>query len=93
MTSWEEIAERLGGSTGLGVGIAAAVLTPALAPLVGRGVRWAIKGAIKGYLVATTGARTAVSQAGESLQDLYAEAKSEVGLDGAEPAGSAAAGG
>jgi hypothetical protein len=74
----EEIAERLSGSTGLGVGIAAAVLAPSLVPLVGRGLRPVMKGAIKSYLAVSRRTRTAVVEAGERLQDLYTEAKSEV---------------
>jgi hypothetical protein len=85
MAFFEDVAERLGGSTGLGIGVAAAVLAPTLLPVLGRGLRPLAKGAIKGYLLMTTRARTAVSDAGERLQDLYAEARSEVETAGAVP--------
>jgi len=78
MAGWEDVAERLGGGTGLGIGIAAAVLAPAVAPVAGRGLRSLIKGGIKGYLLLTARTRSAVTEAGERLQDLYAEAKAEV---------------
>jgi hypothetical protein len=78
MGVWEDVAERLGGSAGLGVGIAAAVLAPAIAPVAGRGVRALVKSGIKGYLLLTERSRTAVAEAGERLHDLYAEAKAEV---------------
>jgi hypothetical protein len=72
------VAERMGGSTGVGVGIAAAVLVPTVLPVVGRGLRPLMKNVIKGYLLLTERTRTVVSGAGERMQDLYAEAKSEV---------------
>jgi hypothetical protein len=78
MAFWEEVAERLGGSAGLGVGIAAAVVAPTLAPVLGRGLRAALKSSIKGYLLLSERTRGAVADAGERLQDLYAEAKAEV---------------
>jgi hypothetical protein len=71
------------------VGIAAAVLTPVIAPVAGRGLRALIKGGIKGHLLVTDRTRNAVAEAGEKLQDLYAEAKAEVEPlpPAAEPAG------
>lgn len=78
MAVWEEVTERLGGSAGLGIGIAAAVLAPTLAPVLGRGLRSLVKSGIKGYLWVTEQARSAVAEAGERLQDLYAEAKAEL---------------
>lgn len=78
MAVWEDVAERLGGSAGVGIGIAAAVLAPAVAPVAVRGLRALVKGGIKGYLLLTERTRSAVTEAGERLQDLYAEAKAEV---------------
>jgi hypothetical protein len=78
MSAWENVAERLGGGAGLGVGIAAAVLAPAIAPVAGRGLRALVKAGIKSYLLLSERTRVAVADAGERLQDLYAEAKSEV---------------
>jgi uncharacterized protein DUF5132 len=78
MAVWEDVAERLGGGAGVGIGIAAAVLAPVVAPVAGRGLRSLIKGGIKGYLLLTARTQSAVAEAGERLQDLYAEAKAEV---------------
>jgi hypothetical protein len=86
MAFFEDVVERLGGSAGLGIGVAAAVLAPTLLPVLSRGLRPIAKGAIKGYLLMTTRARTAVADAGERLQDLYAEARSEVETGSAVPA-------
>jgi hypothetical protein len=75
---FEGIAERLSGNTGVGIGIAAAVLAPSLVPLIGRGLRPVAKRGIKACLLLTTRMRSAVAKVGQRLQDLYAEARSEV---------------
>jgi uncharacterized protein YbjQ (UPF0145 family) len=78
LAAWEDVAERLGAGAGVGIGIAAAVLAPVVVPVAGRGLRSLIKGGIKSYMLLTARTRSAVAEAGERLQDLYTDAKSEV---------------
>jgi hypothetical protein len=75
----EEIAERLGGTAGVGVGIAALFLAPRVARPVGRGLRAVAKGAIKGYLLMAHRARAAVDEASDEWLSLFDEARTEVG--------------
>jgi len=72
-------ARLLGLGLALGVGVA-----------IGRGLRPVAKGAIRGYLAVADRVKEATAEAGESLQDIYAEAKAEreqAGQGRAEEAG------
>jgi hypothetical protein len=73
----EELLERASAPTVLGVGLGALFLAPVLVPAVGRGLRPVVKGAIKGYLTVADRSRELLAEAGERMQDLYAEAQAE----------------
>jgi len=73
----EELFERIGGTTGVGIGIAALLLAPRVARPLGRSLRALAKGAIKGYLVISSRARTAVNEAADEWLHVYQEARSE----------------
>lgn len=70
----DDVLDTVGGTPGRLAGIALAV---GAGVLLGRGLRPVVKGAIRGYLSVSDRAREMAAEAGESLQDLYAEAKSE----------------
>lgn len=64
----------------------AAVLAPTLFPKIGRAIRPLVKGAVRaGYAMAEK-ARETVAEAGEHLQDIVAEVKSESASDEASGA-------
>ncbi len=64
------VGEAVGGVWGLGlVAVAAVVVIPRAKPLA--------REAMRGYFAVTEGARTWAAEAGEQVQDLYAEAKHE----------------
>jgi len=65
-------------ATGLAIGRGAAVLAPVLVPAVGRVARPVAKTVIKGGLVVYDRAREVVAEAGETVEDLVAEASSEM---------------
>ena len=70
----DDIVEALvPGGWGLAIGVGVGV-----ALLMGRGFRPVAKQAIKGYLKASEGIQRVTSGAREGLQDIYAEAKSEM---------------
>ena len=62
----------------LAVGAGVVFLAPIVLPLVGSVAKPIVKAAIKGALVTYEGARVAVAEAKESLEDLAAEAKAEI---------------
>jgi hypothetical protein len=64
------------GNLAIGVGIV--LLAPIVLPVIGSIVKPVVKAAIKGGLVAYEGLRVAVAEAKESLEDLTAEARSEI---------------
>jgi len=64
------------GNVAIGVGIV--LLAPIVLPVIGSIVKPMVKAAIKGSLVAYEGVRVAFAEARESLEDLTAEAKSEI---------------
>lgn len=70
----EDLLDTFGGTPGriLGIGVALGA-----GVLIGRGMRPVAKGAIKGYLSMTDRLKEYTAEAGESLQDLYHEAKAE----------------
>jgi len=78
----EELIERAGGpaAASIGAGVAALVLAPRVSRSLGHGLRSLVKGTIKGYLVMTQRTRTSISEATLGWQQLYAEARAEVGV-------------
>lgn len=70
--------EDIVGSATEGLGLGVGILAAAAVVVVGGGlIKPLAKGAIKGYLAATSHMGEAVAGAGESIQDIYAEAKHE----------------
>lgn len=70
----DDLLDSFGGTPGRIVGIGLAL---GAGILIGRGMRPVAKGAIKGYLSLADRMREVGAEAGESLQDLYHEAKAE----------------
>ena len=68
--------------TNLAIGAGVVVLAPVVLPIVGSVVKPVVKAAIKGALVTFEGARVALEECKESLEDITAEAKAEI-ADGA----------
>lgn len=64
--------------TGLAIGIGVAVLGPVVVPLVASVAKPLAKAAIKGGLTLYEKGRETVAEMGEVLEDLVAEAKSEL---------------
>lgn len=64
--------------TGLAIGIGATLLAPALVPAITRVGKPAAKTVMKAGLVAYERSREIVAEVGESVEDLYAEAKAEL---------------
>ena len=64
------------GNVAIGVGVV--LLAPIVLPVLGSIVKPILKAGIKGGLVAYEGLRVAFAEAKESLEDLTAEAKSEI---------------
>ena len=64
--------------TGLGIGIGIAVLGPVLIPVVASIAKPLAKAAIKGGVLLYEKGRETVAEAGEVIEDLVAEAKSEL---------------
>ena len=71
---FDDLLEAVGGTTGRVVGLALAL---GAGVLIGRGMRPVAKGAIRGFMAASDRVREAAATAGESLEDLYHEAKAE----------------
>jgi Protein of unknown function (DUF5132) len=71
---FDEVLEAVGGTAGRVVGLGLAL---GAGVLIGRGMRPVAKGAIRGVLAASERVREYAAEAGESLEDLYHEAKSE----------------
>ncbi len=70
----------------LAIGAGVVMLAPVVLPVVGSIVKPVVKAAIKGALVTVEGAKVAVAEAKESLEDITAEAKAEIAGDSAEDA-------
>ncbi len=70
----DDLLDTIGGTPGriLGIGLALGA-----GVLIGRGMRPVAKGAIRGYMSVADRLKAYTAEAGESLQDLYHEAKSE----------------
>src|SRR5271169_6168753 len=64
--------------TGLAIGIGAAVLAPAVIPVIAGVAKPVAKAAIKGGLVLFEKGKETFAELGEVVEDLVAEAKSEI---------------
>jgi len=64
--------------TGLAIGIGAAVLGPAVLPVIAGAAKPIIKAAIKGGIILYEKGKETFAEMGEVVEDLVAEAKSEV---------------
>lgn len=64
--------------TGIAVGAGAVVLGPIVLPAVGGALKSLAKSAIKGGIIAYEGGRGLMAETKEALEDLTAEAKSEM---------------
>jgi hypothetical protein len=71
---FDDLLEAVGGTAGRAVGLGLAL---GAGVLIGRGMRPVAKGAIRGFMAATERVREYAAEAGESLEDLYHEAKAE----------------
>jgi hypothetical protein len=67
----------------LAVGAGVVLLTPVILPLVGSILKPVAKAVIKGSILAYEGAKLSVAETKETLEDLTAEAKSELSQEGA----------
>ncbi len=67
---------RFGGA--VAIGAAAVLLAPVILPVLAGVLRPIAKGVIKGGILAFEGARVAVAETKETLEDLAAEARSEL---------------
>ncbi len=68
-------------ATGLAIGVGVAVLGPVLIPVVAQVVRPAAKAVMKAGMVVYERGRETVAEVGEGVEDLYAEARSEMHQD------------
>ena len=64
--------------TGLAIGIGAAVLGPAVLPVIAGVAKPVVKAAIKGGIILYEKGKETFAEMGEVVEDLVAEAKSEV---------------
>ena len=62
----------------LAIGAGAVLLAPVIIPAIGGALRPLLKSTIKGGILAYEGAKVAVAEAREAMEDLTAEAKAEV---------------
>lgn len=67
---------------GLAVGAGAVLLAPVVIPVIGSILKPVAKAIIKGGLLAYEGAKVSIAETRESLEDLTAEAKSELSHKG-----------
>jgi hypothetical protein len=67
---------RFGGA--VAIGAAAVLLAPVVLPLVASVLKPVVKGVIKGGILAVEGAKVALAETKETIEDLAAEAKAEV---------------
>ncbi|MCG8686592.1 MAG: DUF5132 domain-containing protein, partial [Desulfobacterales bacterium] len=65
------------------VGAGVVLLAPVVLPIVGSIAKPLIKGVVKGALVTYEGAKVAVAECKETLEDITAEAKAEIADDAA----------
>jgi polyhydroxyalkanoate synthesis regulator phasin len=72
--------------SGLAIGVGAAILAPVVIPLVASIAKPLAKGVLKGGILVYEKGREVVSEVTEVVEDLAAEAKSELGKKGASSA-------
>jgi hypothetical protein len=65
----------------LAVGAGVVLLAPVIIPVIGGILKPVTKAVIKGGLLAYEGAKVSIAEAKETLEDLAAEAKSEISHD------------
>lgn len=65
--------------TGLALGVGVSLLSPVIVPAVTRVGKPAAKAVVKAGIVAYERGRELVAEVGEGVEDLYAEARSEMG--------------
>lgn len=75
---------RFGGA--VAIGAAAVLLAPVILPVLAGVLRPIAKGVIKGGILAFEGARVALAETKETLEDLAAEARSELAQEQKPPA-------
>jgi hypothetical protein len=94
MALFEEGLLENGLTTGLFVGLGAAILAPVLLPAVATAAKPLVKGVIKVGVTLYEKGNEAIAEVGEVLEDLVAEAKSEMaeGQKAAAAAGAAVKG-
>lgn len=85
MAFWESVTDFFGeaSESNLLVGAAAVVLAPIVVPVVLAGIRPLAKTAIKGGIVVYDKVGEMVSEAGEGMSDMVAEARSEMAASAA----------
>jgi hypothetical protein len=71
------------------IGAAAVLLAPVVLPVVAAVVKPIIKGVIKGGIVAYESVKVALAETKETIEDITAEAKSEIAESRKAPAGKA----
>ena len=64
--------------TGIAIGVGVVVLGPIVIPAVGKALRALTKEVIKGGLLAYEGGKGFIAETKETIEDLSAEAKSEI---------------
>ncbi len=64
--------------TGLLIGAGAVLLAPIVVPVAAAVIKPLLKTAIKGGMLAYEGTKVSIAEAKESIEDLAAEAKSEI---------------
>ncbi len=67
------------------IGAAAVLLAPVLVPAVASVMKPLAKAAIKGSLLAYENARIAIAEAAETIEDIAAEARSEIAAEQGTP--------
>jgi uncharacterized iron-regulated membrane protein len=68
--------------SGLAVGAGVVLLAPVVIPVVGAVLKPLAKAVIKGGIMAYEGAKVSVAETRETIEDLAAEAKSEIAQEG-----------
>ena len=69
---------------GLAVGAGVVLLAPVVIPLLGAALKPVLKAVIKGGIMAYEGAKVSIAETKETIEDLAAEAKSEISQDSAK---------
>lgn len=70
---------------GLAIGAGAVLLAPVVIPAIGSALKPLLKTTIKGGILAYEGAKVAVAETREAIEDITAEAKAEAAQKSAAP--------